>query len=90
MLTDGQAAFTTRTIRSAEFSYEIAIERIMALNGMSWGWSTPASDAAARCEDREDLDASVKRMRLGTMIDTDCRHSVTDLHRPPHIAYLLI
>lgn len=75
-LGDVQRAFTTRTIRSAEFSYESAIERIMALDGLSW--ATRASDVVAGGEDEGILDASFKRMRLSTMIDTDCRLSVSD------------
>lgn len=80
----------TRTIRSVEFSYERAIERIICLDGLSWGWPTRASDAAIGNEDRENLDASVKRMRLSTMIDMDCRLSVNEPRRPSHFAYLLI
>lgn len=76
MLAGGEGAFTVRTIRSAQFSYENAMERLVSLDNALWGRSVQVLGAITRSEDGEGLDTNIKRMRLSTMIDTDCRISV--------------
>lgn len=76
MLAGGEGAFTTRTIRSAEFAYETAIERLVGLDRTSWGRSTQTCEVVTQGEYGEGQDAGMRRMRLGTIVDTDCRLSV--------------
>ena len=76
MLAGGEGAFTTRTIRSAEFSYEAAIERLVSLDRTPWGRLTQTIEATNEGEDGESPDFRIRRMRLGTTIDADCRLSV--------------
>ncbi|SPN97820.1 related to MSH5 - meiosis-specific protein [Cephalotrichum gorgonifer] len=73
---NGGGPFISRTIRSAEFSFETAIERLVSLDLASWEWPSRTPEPAAQREPGEALDMSVKRMRLGTIVDTDCRLSV--------------
>lgn len=76
VLAGGEGSFTVRTIRSAEFSYETAIERLVSLDKTISRPSEKAGGMVTRDEDQEALDANIRRMRLSTIIDTDCRLSV--------------
>lgn len=83
VLASDEGSFEVRTMRSAEFSYETAMERLVSLGREISRRSEQAPWAMTPGENGEGLDANIRRMRLSTIIDTDCRLSVTN---PPSSA----